>query len=466
MSTSSTRRLPNDFIFGAATSAFQIEGAASADGKGDSVWDVFCRVPGAIAQADTGEIACDHYHRLDGDLDLLVELGLDAYRFSLSWPRVMADGLTVNPRGLDFYERLVDGVLARGMQPWPTLYHWDLPQSLQDRGGWPYRDTVARFADYAAVVAERLGDRVQRFTTLNEPWCAAFLGHAAGVHAPGMQDPAVAIAAAHHLLLAHAEAAARLRAADPAVEVGITLNLSVIDPLREEDEPAARLIDGQLNRFFLDPLFRGAYPADIREGLDGIWPEGLVQPGDLERIAAPIDFLGVNYYRGEVASYLPADPRDTLTPPTSRPPASPYLLGEGIHFHANLAERTSLGWVVQPEGLTRLLRRIWHEYAEPAGVPLAVTENGAAYDDVVSEGRVDDAARIRYVESHLNALVDAREAGVDVRAYFYWSLFDNFEWDWGYSQRFGIVHVDYDTQARTIKQSGRRYAQLVTELRG
>ena len=458
-------RLPQRFVFGAATSAFQIEGASGADGKGDSIWDSFCRVPGAVAGGETGDVACDHYHRVDDDLDVMSELGLDAYRFSISWPRVMPDGCVLNPKGLDFYERLVDGLLERGITPWPTLYHWDLPQILQEEGGWAHRDVVERFSDYAAAVQARLGDRIARYTTFNEPWVAAFLGHAAGVHAPGHRDPAEAIAAAHHMLLAHGVGAARLRDAKSAPEVGITLNMSVFDPLTPEDEPAARRIDGQMNRFFLDPLFRGAYPADVLEALAPWWPDDLVREGDLQTIAAPLDFIGVNYYRGEVVSFTAPAIDETLRPATDRPAASPYPADHGIHFHSVLPERTSLGWVVQPEGLTRLLRRVSEEYADASSTPIYVTENGAAFHDTVVGGRVFDTARVSFVERHLDAVADAVVAGSDVRGYFYWSLLDNFEWDWGYGQRFGIVHVDYETQHRTIKNSGRRYAQLIRSVK-
>lgn len=456
--------LPPNFVFGAATSAFQIEGGRNADGKADSIWDTFCDLPGATADGDSGTVACDHYHRSSEDLQIMQTLGLDAYRFSIAWARIMPDGRTVNSRGLDFYERLIDGLLERGIEPWPTLYHWDLPQSLQDQGGWVSRDSVDWFTDYAEAVQNRLGARVKRYTTFNEPWCAAFLGHAAGVHAPGMQNPSGAIAAAHHMLLSHGRVAQLLHSTDPDMQVGITLNLSVIDPLTPSDEQAARMIDGQINRFFLDPLFRGEYPADVRGMLAEWWPSDLVQDDDLSAISAPLDFLGVNYYRGEVVSLTPPPEDETLSPPTDRPPASPYLRDEGIHFHTVLPERTSLGWVIQPEGLTRLLKRISTEYAKPSDTPLFVTENGAAFNDVVDhDGQVHDEIRVRYVEDHIGAVFDARNSGVDVRGYFYWSLLDNFEWDWGYSQRFGIVHVDYRTQARTIKQSGLRYAEIIAQ---
>ncbi|WP_084361393.1 GH1 family beta-glucosidase [Herbiconiux solani] len=458
-------RLPRGFVFGAATSAYQIEGGANADGKSDSIWDVFCRLPGAVAGGDSGEVACDHYHRLDDDLATMSALGLDAYRFSIAWPRVMPDGRTLNPNGLDFYERLVDGLLEREIDPWPTLYHWDLPQTLQDEGGWADRGIVERFSDYAAAVDDRLGDRIHRYTTFNEPWVAAFLGHAAGVHAPGHQNPSEAIAAGHHMLLAHGTAVARLRARATAPELGITLNLSVIDPLTPVDEPAARLIDGQMNRFFLDPLFNGAYPEDVREALSPWWPDGLVRAGDLDLISARLDFFGANYYRGEVVSFTPPDADDTIRPATDRPPATPYPASRGIHFHTVLPERTALGWVVQPEGLERLLRRLSDDYTARRGTPIYVTENGAAYHDGVVAGRVHDAARVRFIDAHLRAVAAAVDGGVDVRGYFYWSLLDNFEWDWGYGQRFGIVHVDYETQKRTIKDSGLHYARVIAEHR-
>jgi beta-glucosidase len=465
----SARELPSGFLFGAATAAFQIEGASREDGRTDSVWDVFCRIPGAVIDGDDGSVACDHYHRYRDDVALMRELGLGAYRFSTAWPRIRPGHGPVNPAGIAFYDRLVDELLAQGIDPWLTLYHWDLPQALEDTGGWPNRDTAYRFAEYALDVHAALGDRVRRWTTLNEPWCAAFLGYAAGAHAPGRQEPAAAIAAGHHLMLGHGLVVEALRAADPTLSLGITLNLSVVDPVDPDDardREAARRIDGQLDRFFLDPLLRGAYPDDVREDLAAHWPDGLVHDGDLTTISGPIDFLGVNYYHGEAVSTRPAAPREALEAPTERPTSTPFPAAEGVYFHSRGLPRTAMDWEVQPEGLTRLLQRVHTQYTGPRGIALYVTENGAAYDDVVAaDGSVPDAERTAYLEAHLDAVAAAVASGVDVRGYFYWSLLDNFEWAWGYAKRFGIVRVDYATQRRTVKQSGRRYAELIAGLR-
>lgn len=462
-----TAALPPGFLYGAATAAFQIEGAANEGGRTDSVWDVFCRVPGAVIDGDDGQVACDHYHRFRDDVRIMRELGLDAYRFSTAWPRIRPGHGPVNPEGIAFYDRLVDALLEEGIEPWLTLYHWDLPQELEELGGWASRDTAYRFAEYALDTHAALGDRVRRWTTLNEPWCAAFLGYAAGAHAPGRQEPESAVAAGHHLMLGHGLVVEALRAADPTLSLGITLNLTVVDPVDPADPgdlDAVRRIDGQLNRFFLDPLLRGEYPDDVRSDLAGVWPEGLVRDGDLATIAAPIDFLGVNYYHGEAVSLRPAAPREAMEAPTDRPTSTPFPAAEGIFFHSRDLPRTAMDWEVQPEGLTRLLARLHDDYTGTLGTALYVTENGAAYDDEVApDGAVHDADRVEFLEAHLAAVADAVEAGVDVRGYFYWSLLDNFEWAWGYAKRFGIVRVDYDTQQRTVKDSGRRFAELIAQ---
>jgi len=464
---SPTISLPGNFLFGAATAAFQIEGAARTDGRTDSVWDTFCRVPGAVINGDDGLTATDHYHRYPEDIRVMTELGLDAYRFSVSWSRVRPGHGAVNPKGIAFYDSLVDSLLEAGLDPWLTLYHWDLPQELEDLGGWANRDTAERFVEYALDVHAALGDRVTRWTTLNEPWCAAFLGYGAGAHAPGRQDASDAIAAGHHLLLAHGGAVHELRAADPSLTLGVTLNLSVIDPVDAADPSdidAARRIDGQLNRFFLDPVFDGAYADDVLDDLKDAWPEGLVHDGDLALIAEPIDFLGVNYYHGESVSRRPAANREELEAPTERPTSTPFPAAEGVFFHPRELPVTSMQWEVQPEGLTRLLKRVHEDYTGAVGTALYVTENGAAFDDTVEpDGAVHDAERVDYVRAHLAAVGDAIDAGVDVRGYFYWSLLDNFEWAWGYAKRFGIVRVDYDTLERTIKDSGRAYAGVIEE---
>ncbi|WP_084516312.1 GH1 family beta-glucosidase [Microbacterium luticocti] len=474
--TASSRPFPPGFLFGAATAAFQIEGAAHDDGRRDSIWDAFCRVPGAVLNGDTGDVACDHYHRYRDDVALMARMGLDTYRFSVSWARVRPDGGDLNPAGVDFYARLVDELLDAGIKPWLTLYHWDLPQALQERGGWTVRDTAERFTEYALDMHDALGDRVPVWTTLNEPWCSSFLSHTAGVHAPGHRSVAEGLLAAHHLLLGHGQIVRELRARDASLDVGLTLNLTVADPVDAADPAdadAARRIDGQFNRWFLDPVFRGAYPADIVDDIRVVDPvavarwQDAVHPGDLEVIATPIDTLGVNYYHGEyVGGRPPAVAPDAGEAPTARPTASPFPSHESIFWYDRGLARTPMNWEVQPEGLTRLLVRVADEYARPAGTVLYVTENGAAYDDepvVESDGqvRVHDLERVEYVRAHLGAVLDAVEAGADVRGYFYWSLLDNFEWAWGYDKRFGLVHVDYATQRRTVKDSGRDYARII-----
>jgi beta-glucosidase len=471
----SSRTFPERFLFGAATAAFQIEGAAHEDGRRDSIWDTFCRVPGAVINGDTGDVACDHYHRYRDDVALMKRLGLQTYRFSTSWSRIRPDGGPVNPAGLDFYRRLVDELLDAGILPWLTLYHWDLPQALQERGGWAVRDTADRFTEYALDVHDALGDRVNVWTTLNEPWCSSFLSYTAGIHAPGHTSVAEGLLAAHHLLLGHGQTVRELRARDASLDLGITLNLTVAEPV-DADDPAdvdaARRIDGQFNRWFLDPVFRGAYPADVVEDIRAVDPaavdtfEAAVQPGDLEAVSTPIDTLGVNYYHGEyVGGHEPAERLIATEAPTDRPTASPFPSHEGIFWHERGLPRTPMNWEVQPEGLTRLLVRVADEYARDAGVALYVTENGAAYDDepVVEDGvtRVHDAERTAFVAAHLDAILDAVDEGADVRGYFYWSLLDNFEWAWGYGKRFGIVRVDYDTQERTVKDSGLQYSRII-----
>jgi beta-glucosidase len=464
-------RMPDGFLWGAATAAYQIEGAAHTDGRTDSIWDTFAKVPGAVIGGDDGEVACDHYHRYPDDVALMSELGLGAYRFSTSWARVRPDGGPVNTRGLDFYSRLVDELLGRDILPWVTLYHWDLPQALEDQGGWTNRDTAYRFAEYAADVHDALGDRVGVWTTLNEPWCSSFLSYTAGVHAPGRQSRADGLAAAHHLMLGHGLAVAELRRRAPEANLGITLNLTVadpVDPADEGDRDAARRIDAQFNRVFLDPVLRGEYPADLLEDLAAVGLreglEAVVHEGDLATIAQPIDTLGVNYYHGEAVSFRPpAEPLDGAAP-VGRETSSPYPAADGVHVHPRGLPLTAMDWEVQPEGLTRLLVRVHEEYTRERGIALYVTENGAAYDDVVGpDGSVDDTDRVAFLDGHLRAVRDAVDAGVDVRGYFAWSLMDNYEWAWGYSQRFGIVRVDYATQVRTIKSSGHWYAQASRE---
>jgi beta-galactosidase len=460
-----SRPFDDSFLFGAATAAFQIEGASHTDGRTDSIWDAFCRVPGAVINGDDGSVACDHYHRYAEDVDLMSRLGLQSYRFSTSWARVQPDGGPVNPAGLDFYSRLVDELLAHDIKPWLTLYHWDLPQALEELGGWRNRDTAYRFRDYAMAVHERLGDRVPVWTTLNEPWCAAFIGHLAGAHAPGEMNPRSALAAAHHLLLGHGLAVQALREADPGLTLGITLNLTVAkpaDPHRPGDVDAARRIDGQMCRIFLDPIFRGSYPEDVLADVAGLGLDEVIADGDLATISAPIDALGINYYQGQAVSDQPATDTKHTEAPTSRQTRSPFPAADNVYTHSQGLPTTGMGWEIQPDGLRELLVRIHREYADPAGVDLYVTENGAAFDDEVSDdGAVHDQPRVDFLRAHLNAVLDATGDGVPVKGYFYWSLMDNFEWAWGYSKRFGIVHVDFATQERTVKDSGQWYSAVV-----
>ncbi len=443
---------PSGFGFGTATSAYQIEGAVREDGKEDSIWDVFCRVPGAIANGDDGAVACDSYHRYGEDVELLADLGLDTYRFSVSWPRVMHGDGSVNPAGMDYYSRLVDELLAAGITPWLTLYHWDLPASLP--GGWTTRDTAARFVDYALAVHERLGDRVRTWTTLNEPWCSSFLSYAAGVHAPGATDPAASLAAAHHLLLASGWTVQALRAADPSALLGITLNFTPALPASDhpDDVDVARRVDGTANRFFADPIFTGAYPADIVEDLAAVWPEGLVVDGDLAAISTPIDVLGVNYYTTNV--FRAAGPGKVASGPT------PHIAApDAVQVFRDLP-LTDMGWEIDPDGLRNLLTWLHTTYTGPAGVPMMITENGAAFDDRPDEaGHVEDLDRIDYLRTHLAAVHAAMADGADVRGYLAWSLMDNFEWAYGYAKRFGIVRVDGSLQ-RVPKASARWFAEV------
>ncbi|MGG5172459.1 glycoside hydrolase family 1 protein [Pseudarthrobacter sp. J1738] len=470
MSTEIT--FPEGFIFGSATAAYQIEGAAAEGGRGPSIWDTFSHTPGAVADGHNGDVACDHYHRMPQDVALMKSLNLGAYRFSISWARCMPDGVTPNPEGIRFYSELVDELLAAGIKPMITLYHWDLPQTLEDKGGWANRETAYLFAKYAAVMHQALGDRVDFWTTLNEPWCAAFLGYAAGVHAPGRQDPTTALAAAHHLLLAHGLAVAELRRRSSELQVGITLNFTVADPLdptSPSDVDAARRIDGQFNRIFVHPIFSGEYPADVLEDTAHLGFTQFIQDGDLAIISAPTDFLGVNYYHGEAVTTLEsvannsngeATVLESHAPPGSETP-SPYVAAEGVTSVSRGLPVTDMDWEVQPDGLRRLLNRLHAEYTGPAGIPLYITENGAAYaDQADSNGFVDDQDRLAFIDAHLRALKDALDDGVDVRGYLAWSFMDNFEWSYGYHKRFGLVRVDYQTQVRTPKASALWFAEV------
>ncbi len=436
-------------FFGAATAAYQVEGAAHADGRGESIWDRFAHTPGRVARDETGDVACDHYNRWRSDLDLMASLGMESYRFSIAWPRVLPEGEgRVNRSGLGFYRRLAEGLRERGIEPIATLYHWDLPQALQDRGGWAARDTAECFAEYASVVATELGDVITEWITINEPWVVSFQGHAHGTKAPGIRDWPTALRVSHHALLAHGLGMQALRAAGGGHRAGITLNLAPI--LSADKMPgdglAALRMDGHLNRWFLDPVLRGEYPEDML----GLYerrcgPLDWIEPGDMELIAEPVDFLGVNYYAPiRVRADAWRDPIGVRQAPAGPP-------------------TTAMGWEVAPDGLRDILVRVRDDYGD---IPIAITENGASYDDPpASNGQVEDAERMAYIEGHLAALRDAIAEGVRVERYLVWSFLDNFEWEWGYDKRFGIVHVDFATLKRTPKRSSLWYRDYIARAR-
>jgi len=434
--------LPADFVWGAATAAYQIEGAVDEDGRAPSIWDTFSHTPGKVDGGDTGDVACDHYHRTGEDLGLMKALDLDSYRFSVAWPRVVPQGSgAVNAAGLAFYDKLVDDLLEAGITPNATLYHWDLPQALQDLGGWPERDTAERFGEYAAVVAQALGDRVKTWATLNEPLCSAWIGHLEGSMAPGWTDLTAAVRASYHLHVGHGLAVQALRAAHPGLRVGIVNNLSPCEPAtdRAADIAAARRADGHTNRWWLDPIHGRGYPQDMVE-LYGV--DLPIVAGDLESIAAPLDWLGLNYYFRQVIADDPTGPA-----PYAR---MVYLPG---------VRRTAMDWEVHGDGLEDLLVRLAQEYGPQR---VFVTENGSAYRDTVGDdGQIHDPERVQYLEEHLAACARAVKRGVPLAGYYAWSLMDNFEWAYGYDKRFGLVHVDYATQKRTVKGSGRHYAELI-----
>jgi len=423
-------QFPDGFLWGAATAAYQVEGAWDADGKGPGVWDTFCRIPGTIEDGSSGEVACDHYNRFEEDLDLLAALGARAYRFSISWPRVMPDGTgRVNEAGLAFYDRLVDGLLERGIRPFITLYHWDLPQALQERGGWLRDDAPSWFGAYADVVASRLGDRVHDWITLNEPQVTAFAGHQVGLHPPGLKSTGAALGAAHRLLLAHRAGADAVRAADSAASVGIALNLSPAHAVSPFDDEAARMADGVQNRWFLDPLFGRDYPQDVVERY------GDLAPRPLDGYHGMLDFVGINYYM-----------RHLVRASTRAPLGYEVVAADG--------PLTAMGWEVYPEGLTEVLLRVHRDY-EPGAI--YVTENGAAFPD---DPGGDDPDRVDYLREHFAAAAEAVAHGVPLAGYFVWSLMDNFEWHNGFTKRFGLVFVDYGSQRRTVKSSGRYFAEV------
>ena len=460
MRTPSRTDLPEGFLWGAATASYQIEGAHDEDGRLPSIWDTFAKTPGRVLGGDTGDQACDHYHRWEQDLDLAAELGVGAYRFSIAWPRIIPTGTgPTNQRGIDFYSRLVDGLLARGIRPVATLYHWDLPQSLDERSGWLNRDSAEWFGEYAAAITAALGDRVQHWTTLNEPWCSSVLSYAIGAHAPGHQDPLEALVAAHHLLLAHGTAVPIIREHSPGAQVSITLNPTQVwgpqgtstQGLDELDLDAIRRADNVFNGLFFGPLFHGGLPEGMAADTAHLTDHAYIHPGDFEVIAAPLDNLGVNNYfptRVRAARVQDAE--------SSGPSVLPGC--DGVLTADPHPPLTAMGWECSPEGHRQILARS----AAESGLPIYITENGSAWDDVVTaQGRIHDAERTAYLRSHLDAVSQAIADGVDVRGYFAWSLLDNFEWAFGYSKRFGLVHVDYATQERRLKDSALAYQQII-----
>ena len=446
---------PESFLFGSATASYQIEGAAQEDGRGPSIWDTFSRTPGKVLNGENGDIADDHYHRWEQDLDLLTDLGLGAYRFSIAWPRIQPTGSgPVNQAGLDFYSKLVDGLLTRGITPIVTLYHWDLPQPLEDAGGWPVRETAYRFQEYAGIVGAALGDRVATWTTLNEPWCSAFLGYGSGVHAPGRTEPLGALRAAHHLNLAHGLGIQALRGVvtnDP--DYSVTLNFTVA---RGEEE-AVRQIDAVANRVFTGPMLLGSYPQDLLADTASVTDWSFVEDGDLADIHQKLDVLGVNYYNTARVALWDGSGEKQMADNHGESTASPYPGADRVQFLPQPGPYTAMGWNIAPDGMEELLLSLRDQFPEQA---LMITENGAAFEDVVEDGRVHDVERVDYLRRHFTAAHRALEQGVDLRGYQVWSLLDNFEWAYGYSKRFGIVHVDYDTLERTPKDSALWYSEL------
>lgn len=428
-----------DFVWGCATSSYQIEGAVHEGGRAESIWDRFCAQPGVIRDGSSGAVACDHYHRWPGDLDMARDMGLNAYRFSVAWPRIAGGpGQPPNPEGLGFYSRLVDGMLERGLEPWLTLYHWDLPQWLQERGGWRARDTAHAFAEFADVMSRHLGDRVKNWITHNEPWCTAIHGHYEGVHAPGVRDLGAALQASHHVLLSHGLALPAIRANVAGARAGIALSLHPLEPASDSPDDHAAMVrhDGLRNRWYLDPLHGRGYPADVLAHCAADAPQ--VHARDLEIIAAPTDFLGVNYYFPEIIANAPG-----AAPLAARVVKRPGVL------------RTAFGWEVSPSGLVDLLRRLQADYAPG---PIYITENGSTWDDVVGpDGEIDDVQRRDYLVRHLAAVAEAVAHGCPVKGYFAWSLLDNFEWAEGYLRRFGLAYVDFASQRRQLKASGKWY---------
>lgn len=443
---------PQTFLWGSATASYQIEGAWQEDGKGESIWDRFSHMPGKVRDGSNGDVACDHYHRWPEDIALMKDLGLQAYRFSIGWPRILPEGIgAINPKGIDFYSRLVDGLLEAGITPFATLYHWDLPQALQDRGGWPHRSTAEAFVEYADAITRALGDRVKHWITHNEPWCAGMLSHQVGEQAPGWRDWYAGLAASHHILLSHGWAVPVIRRNSPGAEVGITLNFTIAATANRTPEnlDAVRLLDGYFNRWFIDPLYGRRYPADMVDAYlkADLLPSGeldFVADGDFDAIAVHTDFLGVNYYTRAVVK--------------AGSGGSDYFADD---LENATLERTDMGWEIYPKGLYDLLCRLHFEY-QPAKIYL--TENGASYADAPdADGKVHDTRRIDYLRSHFIKAHEAMAAGVPLAGYFVWSFMDNFEWAKGYTERFGIVWIDYETQQRIVKDSAYWFQQVIAE---
>jgi beta-glucosidase len=450
---------PSDFLWGTATASYQIEGAASVDGRGVSIWDTFSKTEGKVKNGDTGDMACDHYNRFPEDIALMQELGVKAYRFSIAWPRLFPQGDGVREeRGFDFYNRLINALIAAGIEPMVTLYHWDLPQTLEDKGGWANRETAYAFADYAAACAQAFGDRIKNWITINEPWCVSWLGYSIGVHAPGKKDYRSAVAASHHTALAHALATRSIKAAQPTAKVGITVNMTNYVNENPEDPSLPEvidLLDGNINRWWIGAIQKGEYPATLIAAY-GDLVEGTILPGDMELLQCDNEFLGVNYYSDSfVRSARPED----------KPFSESAYLPLDVRANTSIPERftgklTDIGWPVTPHGLKNLVLRIHNDW--PAITAINITENGCAINDEPdASGVVNDQRRVDYLRAHLTELSEAIKLGAPVKAYFAWSLLDNYEWAEGYSQRFGIIHVDYQTQKRTIKASGYEYKKIV-----
>ncbi|WP_024287749.1 GH1 family beta-glucosidase [Cellulomonas sp. KRMCY2] len=461
---SAGRTFPHDFVWGAATASYQIEGAVDEDGRGPSIWDTFAATPGRVLDGHTGTVAADHYHRTAADIAMMRELGLDAYRFSLAWPRIQPIGSgAFNQKGLDFYSTLIDDLLEAGIDPVVTMYHWDLPQALEDAGGWPNRETALRFGDYAAKIVETYADRVTVWTTLNEPWCSAYLGYGSGVHAPGRTDGADALAALHHLNLAHGLGGRAVRdILGDTSQLSLTLNLHVArpdDPESAGDLNAARKIDALANRGFLNPVLDGYYPPDLIEDTKEVTDWSFVKPGDLEITHTGLDVLGVNFYSTQRVRTYTGDHARVMADGHGNAAASPWIAADDVEFLVQPGPYTQMGWNVDPTGMTELLVRLSRTYPD---LPMMITENGASFaDEVAPDGRVHDVERVSYLARHLDAVGQAMDAGADVRGYFVWSLMDNFEWAYGFHRRFGIVRVDYETLERTWKDSAYWYRELL-----